>query len=222
MATQVLSFNNHKLYSQWIHQESESETLVDEEKLTLFKRSKKMRETSIQMMLRLSSKYNFKRDTLFLAIHILDLLIESRFKDPLEDPEMLGGVLILLTTKYNEVYPVVIDQVNLSVTKYYPREAFYELEGSILEAINFEIPDSTLYSRLYNKLELVNCKKSNSDSDKENCSHSSNSDTDCSEKDEEPDGKDLATKTLEIIQEPECFKHGREILFDALLSYFGK
>lgn len=101
------------------------------------KKYMKMRETSIEMMLLLRSKYSFKDDTLFIAVHILDELISMRFEDPLEDAELIGGVLILLSTKYNEVYPVVIDQINLSITKYYGRDAFYLIEGLILEAINF-------------------------------------------------------------------------------------
>jgi hypothetical protein len=107
-------------------------------------------------------------------------LISIHFNDPLEDPELIGGVLILLATKYNEVYPVVIDQINLSITKYYDRDVFYLMEGMILEAINFEIPSETIYSRIYSKLELEKSQKLNADSDKENESHSSNYDTDSS------------------------------------------
>ena len=115
-----------------------------------------MREASIEMMLKLRSKYSFKDDTFFIGVHILDLLISMQFEDPFEDSELIGGVLILLATKYNEVYPVVIDQINLSITKYYDRDAFYVLEELILEAIDFEIPAETIYSKIYNKMESGN------------------------------------------------------------------
>ena len=48
------------------------------------------------------------------------------------------------------------------------------MEGMILEAINFEIPSETIYSRVYSKLELEKSQKLNADSDKENESYSSN------------------------------------------------
>jgi len=49
----------------------------------------------------LCGKYSFNKDTLFLAIHILDQLIESDFEGLYGDFELVGGVLVLLTTKYN-------------------------------------------------------------------------------------------------------------------------
>lgn len=222
MATQCLPFSISKLYAKWTRQENQSESYPIDSKCHLFKEHKQLRETSIQVMLKLKSKYQFKPDTLFLAIQILDQLIEMRFKDPFRDPELVGGVLILLATKYNEVYPVIIDQINLSITKYYHREAFYEIEGLILEAINFEIPSTTLYSQIYNELESAKSNKVKSDSDKENESHSSNYDTDCSEKDYSCDKKDLPTQTLEVLREPDCFKYGEKIMYSALLSYFRK
>jgi len=170
----------------------------------------------------LCGKYNFNRDTLFIAIHILDQLIESNFEGLNEDFELIGGVLVLLTTKYNEVYPVTIDQICMVMEKYYNRSKFFDIESKILTNINFEMPENTIYSRLYNQLEPSNGKKNNSDSDKENDVNSENTDTDSSEKDYSKNGQNMALKTLKAIKDIECFKYGDEILFQALSIHLRK
>lgn len=144
------------------------------------RRNQKFRDSCIRFMNGLCAKYNFNKDTLFLAIQILDQLIESNFEGLCGDFELIGGVLVLLTTKYNEVYPVTIDQICMVTERYYPRSKFFDIEAKILTSINFEMPENTLYSRLYNQLESSKGKKINSDSDKENDANSENTDTDSS------------------------------------------
>ncbi len=88
-------------------------------------------------MVRLCQKYKFKKDTLFLAICILDKVIQANLVHLLEDHELMGGVLIVLTTKYNEVYPVTIDKINDVIQSYYPRFTFFDVEGQVLECLDF-------------------------------------------------------------------------------------
>jgi len=52
--------------------------------------------------------------------------------------------------------------------KYYSRSKFFDMEAKILTSINFEMPENTIYSKLYNQLESPCGKNMNSDSDKEN------------------------------------------------------
>ncbi len=101
-------------------------------------------------MMGLCGKYRFNKDTLFLGIHILDQLIEENLQNLFDDFEIIGGVLVLLTTKYNEVYPVTIDQICKVTQKYYSRSTFFNIESQILTCINFEMPSETVYSQLYN------------------------------------------------------------------------
>ena len=75
MVTQCLSINSNKLYSKQNSQKHQAESYEVEQKWALFKEYKQFRETSIQLMCKLSDKYSFKPDTLFLAMHILDQLI---------------------------------------------------------------------------------------------------------------------------------------------------
>lgn len=101
------------------------------------KRSSKLRDNSIQFMIKSCGKYKFRKDTLFLAIKIMDSLIQEGFNPIVEDYQLASTALILIATKYNEVYPVTIDQMNLITEKYYPREKLIEVEGLILECLNF-------------------------------------------------------------------------------------
>ncbi len=155
----------------------------------------------------LCGKYRFNKDTLFLAIKILDQLIEASFS-LLEDFEIIGGVLVLLTTKYNEVYPITIDQISMITQKYYSRSTFFNVEAQILTCINFEITAQTVFSRLYNILEPTFGKNFASDSDQENDANSENTDTDSSERDYRQDEHNFVSKTLKAIKEPESFKYG--------------
>jgi hypothetical protein len=50
--------------------------------------------------------------------------------------------------------------------KYYPRQSVLKTEGLILECLNFEIPEVTVFSELYNELKHTFGKKISSDSDK--------------------------------------------------------
>jgi len=58
--------------------------------------------------------------------------------------------------------------------KFYPRQSILKTEGMILECLNFEIPELTVFSELYNELKDTFGKKTSSDSDKENEGYRSN------------------------------------------------
>lgn len=73
----------------------------------------KMRESSIHFMLKACSKYGFRKDTLFLAVKIMDTLIEKRFGPLIMEAQLVSACLVLIATKFNEVYPVTIDQLTL-------------------------------------------------------------------------------------------------------------
>jgi hypothetical protein len=151
-------------------------------------------------MVKLCAKYKFKKDTLFLAIKIMDSLVEEKIELITHDPQLLAGTLIVLATKYNEVYPVTIDQINLVTEKYYPREQIFDIEGRILECLNFEIPEYTVFSLLLNELEPTFGKKLNSDSDKENDCNANNLKQDNELKNYKQDEHALISKTLKAMK----------------------
>jgi len=52
---------------------------------------------------------------------------------------MIGGTILLLVTKFNEVYPVSIRKLNALSATDNSTEQFIEAEGKILETINFDL-----------------------------------------------------------------------------------
>lgn len=90
-----------------------------------------VRELSIQWVVTACLKYKFKKDTLFLAIEMMDkVIVDQRESVKLcsENYEIVSACLVLLATKYNEVYPVTIDQLNiLMADKFYIRDDFLEV-----------------------------------------------------------------------------------------------
>lgn len=67
----------------------------------MIKKHAKIRESSIDFILKSCNKYQFKKDTLFLALKIMDVLIKENFQPFLDDIQLTMGSLILLATKYN-------------------------------------------------------------------------------------------------------------------------
>lgn len=108
--------------------------------------------------------------------------------------------MVILTTKYNEVYPVTIDQINLITEKYYPRQSILKTEGLILESLNFEIPEFTVFSELYNELKHTFGKRGCSDSDKENEGNHSNLPPKPLEKEKKHHEHVLVSKTMKAIK----------------------
>lgn len=83
----------------------------DEENWLTLKKAAKVREQTINFLLKACNKFSFKKDTLFLAIKIADILIQDNFRPILQDYQLTSACLVILTTKYNEVYPVTIDKI---------------------------------------------------------------------------------------------------------------
>lgn len=140
MKTQRIAILSPRVFRPIDNAEHELYNDPHEHKWTLIKRHSKMRESSIDFMLKACAKYQFKKDTFFLAIKIMDMLIKESFEPFFDDFQLIAASLVLLATKYNEVFPVTIDQINLITEKYYPRQSIQKTEGLILEFLNFEIP----------------------------------------------------------------------------------
>ncbi len=107
-------------------------------------------------------------------------LSESMFQVPLQerhpvprhqiigqlDQRKLSAIQRRLSADFS--LSVTVDQINLVTEKYYPRQTILKTEGLILECLQFEIPEVTVFSELYNELKPLFGKKTASYSNKEN------------------------------------------------------
>lgn len=104
------------------------------------------RNTSIEWFFRCQYNLKFSRSTLFLGIALLDKLLT--FGMPLNDEnwELIAGSILLIVTKFNEVYPVTVRKLNALSTAYYHTEKYVETEGNLLTIVKFDLsPEDPIY-----------------------------------------------------------------------------
>jgi len=70
------------------------------------------RNNIIESIYKAQKSLSFSKSTLFLAIGILDKLICLDLPLNKENSDLICGSLLLLCTKFNEVYPVTIKKLN--------------------------------------------------------------------------------------------------------------
>lgn len=84
------------------------------------------RNTVIDWLYRSQLLLHYSRSTLFMAISLLDKLLIRDW--PLNDCslDLLGATLLLLSTKFNEVYPVSFRKLNALTQQPQPLSHFIE------------------------------------------------------------------------------------------------
>lgn len=68
----------------------------------------------------------------------------------------MAGTVLLIVTKFNEVYPVTVKKLNALSTNHFSLERYIEFEGSMLATVGFDLsPEDSIYlelAELENKL----------------------------------------------------------------------
>lgn len=84
---------------------------------------------------------NFSRSTLYLSFSILDRLILADFEIEDYSTNLLGGTILLICSKFNEIYPVQIKTIilKLSAGCGLKRNEFVSMEGVVLEKLKYNI-----------------------------------------------------------------------------------
>jgi hypothetical protein len=97
------------------------------------------RNWTIEWMYTVQKTLGFSRSSLFLGIALLDKLIARGL--PLSDAnaELIVGALVLIITKFNEIYPVSVRKLNAVSSQMYTREKYVEVEAALLETVGYDI-----------------------------------------------------------------------------------
>ena len=84
---------------------------------------------------------SFNRSTLYLSISILDRLILADFEVEDYSTNLLAGTILLICSKFNEIYPVQIKTIilKLSANSGLKRNEFVAMEGVLLEKLKYNI-----------------------------------------------------------------------------------
>jgi hypothetical protein len=84
------------------------------------------RNLTIDWLYRAQNSLQFSRSSLFLGIALLDKLLTQGL--PLSDQncELTAGTILLIVTKFNEVYPVTVRKLNALSVDVYTTERYVE------------------------------------------------------------------------------------------------
>lgn len=107
------------------------------------------RNRTIESLYRGQKNLHFCRSSLHLAIGVLDKLILRGFTFEEEECELVAGSLLLLCTKFNEVYPVTVRKINLLMNEEHALDQFVDMEANILSTLDFNLfLEDALYEEL--------------------------------------------------------------------------
>jgi hypothetical protein len=108
-----------------------------------------LRNAAIDWLYRAQGTLHFSRSTLFLGIALLDKLLTQGMPLTEQNSELVAGTILLIATKFNEVYPVTVRKLNSLSVDVYVTERYVETEGSMLQMVGFDLsPSDPIYEEL--------------------------------------------------------------------------
>ena len=90
------------------------------------------RNSIIDWLYRAQQTLKVSRSTLFLGISLLDKLVTQGMPLSEENSDLVGGTILLIVTKFNEVYPVTVRKLNALSADLYSTEKYVETEAKML------------------------------------------------------------------------------------------
>ena len=104
------------------------------------------RNLIIDWLYRSQQTLKVSRSTLFLGIALLDKLVTKGMPLSEENSDLVGGTILLIVTKFNEVYPVTIRKLNALSIDVYSTEKYIDTEAKMLEIVSFDLtPEDPIY-----------------------------------------------------------------------------
>lgn len=102
----------------------------------------------ISWLYKAQSSLQVSRSTLFISLCTLDKLLFKGLSITQQNFELVAGTILLIATKFNEVYPVTIKKLNLLSQKKFSLEYYSEAEGAMLYNIDFTVELDVIYEEL--------------------------------------------------------------------------
>lgn len=110
--------------------------------------SSSLRNQCIEWLYNAQSKLHFSRSSLFITFGMLDKLLIKGLKLSDNNYELVGAVILLISTKFNEVYPTPIKNLNSLCKDEYSVRQIIEAEGVILQNLDYTIQLEPIYEEL--------------------------------------------------------------------------
>lgn len=104
------------------------------------------RNAVIEWLYRAQKILGFSRSTLFLSIALLDKLIAHNLPPTDDNFETLAGTLLLLATKFNEVYPITVRKLQALSCQLITLDQYVLTESLLLDTLTFNLtPSDPIY-----------------------------------------------------------------------------
>lgn len=142
-----------KLYERWYIQEKEftAQPYLDKQNDI----NAKMRAILVDWLVEVHYKFKLHASTLWLTVNIVDRYLEK--KQTLRAKLQLVGVASLfIACKFEEIYPPEVNDCVYITDNAYTREAVLEMEGQILQTLNYQICVPTGYHFMMRYLNFIN------------------------------------------------------------------
>ncbi|KAJ6260490.1 LOW QUALITY PROTEIN: Cyclin-A2-1 [Drechslerella dactyloides] len=97
-----------------------------------------MRETLIDWIIEVHSRFQFVAETLYNAVNIIDRFL-SRKTVPVDKLQLVGIVALFIAAKYEEIEQPALDSLVYMVDNAYNREEMKSCEAYMLRVLNWEI-----------------------------------------------------------------------------------
>lgn len=100
--------------------------------------SHKLRAVLVDWMLALHWKFKLAPETLFLAVALMDryMSVETVSRQQLQ---LLGITVVLIASKYEDIYPPEVKEFLLAAENAYTRRQVLEMEVNVLNALEFKL-----------------------------------------------------------------------------------
>ena len=97
-----------------------------------------MRAILVDWLVDVHLKFKLLSETLFLTVNLIDRYLSIK-QIPRTKLQLIGVSAMLITTKYEEIYPPTVKDFVYITDNAYSREEVLETESEILQALDFDI-----------------------------------------------------------------------------------
>ena len=115
--------------------------------------NERMRAILIDWLVDIHMKFKLLPETLYIAVNLLDRALE---KIPIQKQklQLLGVTTMLIASKYQEIYPPEVKDFVYVADKAYKKEEILEMEGIILNTLQFNLtfPSTLTFLERYTRL----------------------------------------------------------------------
>jgi len=113
-----------------------------------------IRETLVDWMTSTSERLNLRRETLFMAVNLLDRYLDTE-KLTKSKLQLAGVTALVLSAKYEEIYPPETKEFIVLSKRPMMKEEVFRMESQILRRLNFELSGTSVLPFLGRFLKLI-------------------------------------------------------------------